>query len=141
MAVPPEFGFVCSTTETHMKSFRELSVWREGMDLAEVIYRATERFPKREWYGLAAQMRRSAVSIPSNIAEGQGRFTLPDRLRFLGHARGSLFELETQIEVAKRCGYLDDQATCDVRTVASRVGRALSGYIKYIQNGAGRTEN
>jgi four helix bundle protein len=112
-----------------MSSFRELRVWQRAIVLAELVYRATEDFPKREIYGLAAQMRRAAVSISSNVAEGQGRLTSRDSLRFLGIARGSLFELETQLELATRFQFLsavaNDEIAAQVRSVAS----ALAGYI------------
>lgn len=121
-----------------MSSFRELRVWQEGVDLAEVIYRATEDFPKREWYGLAAQMRKAAISVPSNIAEGQGRLTSTEWLRFLGIARGSLFELETQIVIAGRLGFIETGEYDDVAIRASQVGRALAGFITHVSTRAGR---
>lgn len=88
-----------------VRSFRDLDVWREGMDLAESIYRCAVMFPKTEVYGLANQIRRAAVSIPSNIAEGRARNSSREFLQFLGIARGSLAELETQLELALRLGY------------------------------------
>jgi four helix bundle protein len=81
-------------------SYKDLIVWREAKSLATTIYHATESFPKREWYGLTSQIRRSAVSVPSNIAEGQGRLTRGEFIQFLGHARGSLLELRTQLGIA-----------------------------------------
>src|SRR6202161_152688 len=82
------------------RHFRDLLVWQKSMALAVSIYTLTDRFPKRENFGLSAQMRRSAVSVPSNIAEGHGRLSDPSLALFLGHARGSLYELETQTELA-----------------------------------------
>src|SRR5580692_9874461 len=84
------------------KSFRELVVWQRSMELAEVLYRLTSTFPKEEIYGLRAQIRRSAVSVPSNIAEGQGRLSTGEFRHFLGIARGSNCELQTQLEIARR---------------------------------------
>ncbi|MDR3762873.1 MAG: four helix bundle protein [Acidobacteriota bacterium] len=81
-------------------SYRDLIVWQKAKALAIFVYRITEEFPKQEIFGLTAQMRRSAVSIPSNIAEGQGRNSKTDFMRFLCIARGSLLELATQIEIA-----------------------------------------
>ena len=87
-------------------SYRDLCVWHQAMKLAVRAYRETECFPTREQYGLTAQLRRSAISVPSNIAEGKGRRTDPEFLTFLFHARGSLLELETQISLAEQLGYL-----------------------------------
>src|SRR5579875_2284019 len=86
----------------HMKTrhFRDLQVWQKSMALAAAVYSLTDGFPKREVFGLTSQMRRSAVSVPSNIAEGHGRLSDPSFALFLGHARGSLYELETQTELA-----------------------------------------
>ena len=80
--------------------FRDLLVWQKAMDLARSVYRDTSRFPKAELFGLTSQMRRAAVSVPSNIAEGHGRLSDGNMRVFLAQARGSLFELETQIELA-----------------------------------------
>ncbi len=89
-----------------MQSYKELLVWQQAMELVSAIYRATKMFPREELYGLTSQLRRSAVSVPSNIAEGQGRATRGEFIQFLGHARGSLFEVETQLLIAGHLGYL-----------------------------------
>jgi four helix bundle protein len=88
------------------RTYRELLVWRKAKQLALLVYRETEGFPKAELFGLTSQIRRAAISIPSNIAEGQGRITRGEFRQFLGHARGSLLELETQLEIAYELGYL-----------------------------------
>jgi len=88
-----------------LKSYRELLVWQKAIELTVLVYRLTEVFPKREVYGLAAQLRRAAVSIPSNIAEGYGRGSRKEYLQFLSIAQGSLKELETQIILAQRLTY------------------------------------
>ncbi len=88
-----------------IKSFRDLDVWKLSVDLAETIYRITARFPRAELFTLTTQMRRAAVSIPSNIAEGRSRNSTREFLHFLSISRGSLAELETQIELAIRLGY------------------------------------
>jgi four helix bundle protein len=90
------------------RSYRELLVWQKARVLAVRIYKATESFPRSEIYGLTSQLRRSAVSVASNIAEGQGRLTSGEFQQFLGHARGSLLELDTQIAIACDLGYLDN---------------------------------
>ncbi len=87
-----------------VRSYRDLTVWQRSMTLAELVYAATSQFPKSELYGLVSQMRRAAISIPSNIAEGHSRISTGGYVQFLGIARGSLAELETQIELAKRLG-------------------------------------
>src|SRR5437867_2308874 len=88
------------------KGFRDLRVWQCGMELVEEVYRLTRGFPKEELYGLTNQLRRAAVSIPSNIAEGQTRSHLKEFLQFLSMAQGSLAEVQTQIELAGRLRYL-----------------------------------
>jgi len=93
-------------------SFQDLRIWQESMDLTVEIYRATTDFPRHEIYGLTSQMRRAAVSVPSNIAEGKGHRSDPDFVRFLFHARGSLLELQTQILIARRLEYLSEEKLC-----------------------------
>ncbi len=88
------------------RSYRDLIVWQKAKALALQIYQATEQFPRNEIYGLTSQIRRAAVSVPSNIAEGQGRLTLGEFQHFLGQARGSLLELDTQIAIALDLTYL-----------------------------------
>jgi len=87
-------------------SYRDLRVWQQAVELVVGVYAETRQFPRDELYGLTAQMRRAAVSIPSNIAEGEGRSTDRDRALFFRHARGSVLELETQVLIAQRLGYL-----------------------------------
>jgi four helix bundle protein len=89
------------------RSYRELLVWQKAKALAVHAYRCSERFPRAETYGLTSQIRRAAVSVASNIAEGQGRLTRGEFLHFLGQARGSLLELDTQLEIALELNYLD----------------------------------
>src|SRR3974390_1580167 len=87
-------------------SYTDLVVWQKAVELVTEIYKATSTFPREEMFGLTSQMRRSAVSVPSNIAEGQGRATKGEFIQFLAHARGSLFELETQVLIAGELGDL-----------------------------------
>ena len=100
------------------RTYRELLVWRKAKDLATHVYRETEQFPRSELFGLTSQIRRAAVSIPSNIAEGQGRLTKGEFRHFLGQARGSILELETQLAIAYDLGYLQQQGqqTLDSQT-------------------------
>ncbi|MDI6853442.1 MAG: four helix bundle protein [Deltaproteobacteria bacterium] len=87
-----------------VKSYQDLVVWQKAMSLVTEIYRISQKFPKEEIFGLTSQIRRAAVSIPSNIAEGQGKSSTGEFKSFLGHAKGSLAELETQILIAKDSG-------------------------------------
>ena len=112
---------------TTLKSFRELIVWKKSMDLAVRIYRATKRFPKSEMFGLGLQMRRAAVSIPSNIAEGQSRNSRNEFRHFLGIARGSLGELDTQIELSSRLEMLKAEDTAILTNLIEEIGKMLSG--------------
>lgn len=91
-----------------MTSFKDLDVWKKGIDFVAEIYKLTSRFPKDELYGLVSQMRRAAVSIPSNIAEGQGRRNAKEFIQFLYIAKGSLAEIETQLIICQRLNYLEE---------------------------------
>ncbi len=108
-----------------VKSYRDLQVWQRAVELAVHTYRLTEAFPKTEIYALTNQMRRAAVSIASNIAEGYGR-SEAELARYLTMARGSLAELETQAEIAKRIGYLPDKNHTELSEESNILGRQLS---------------
>jgi four helix bundle protein len=108
-------------------SYQDLIAWQKAMDLAEEVYKATRGFPKHELYGLTSQLRRAAVSVPSNIAEGQGRLTPGEFKQFLGHARGSLLETETQIMLAGRLRYVSSEEMSHVIKLSAEVGRILNG--------------
>lgn len=111
-------------------TYRELLVWQRAMDLVVETYRCTKSFPRDEMFGLAAQMRRSSVSVPSNIAEGKGRRTSKELVQFLFNARGSLLELQTQISIAERLSYLSENDRTILEESASRVGQLLNGMIR-----------
>lgn len=110
-----------------MGGHESLVVWRRAMEFTRDVYRATENFPQRELYCLAQQLRRAAVSVPSNIAEGYGRNSRSELHQFVGIARGSLAEVETQIELARMLGYLQDSETQDLLRDAGEIGRMLTG--------------
>ncbi|MBI3044579.1 MAG: four helix bundle protein [Betaproteobacteria bacterium] len=116
------------TTRTH----RDLIAWQEAMRLVEVVYRDTKSFPNDETFGLRVQIRRSAVSVPSNIAEGAARNSTRELVQFLSIAWGSLAELETQLELAARLGFLEHSTDCVNQ--ANRVGRLVSALHKSLQH-------
>jgi four helix bundle protein len=109
------------------RQFRDLLVWQRSMRLAEEIYSVTRAFPKEEMFGLASQMRRAAVSVPSNIAEGQGRDSEKSFALFLSQARGSLHELETQLELARNLGMISQETAARLLEAASEITRMLHG--------------
>ena len=115
------------------RSYRDLVAWRKAIDLVAEVYRATIGFPREEVFGLTSQMRRAAVSVPSNIAEGQGRHTKREFLHHLSIAYGSLCELETQLLIAKQLGYLQDEPAHHRLQQAAEVGRVVNGLIKSLQ--------
>ena len=112
-----------------VRSYRDLLAWRKSMELVTDIYRITQRFPNSEMYGLTAQLRRAAVSVPSNIAEGQGRLSSGEFRQFLGHARGSLLEVETQVLIARALGYLQPARSDSLLSQTAEVGRIVNGLI------------
>lgn len=114
------------------KSFRELKVWSKSIDLTELIYLLTADFPKAEVYGLTAQMRRAAISISSNIAEGSARNTKKDFKQFIAIARGSTCELLTQLVIASRLALGSKSKLEEAEMLANEVSRMLSGLHDYL---------
>jgi four helix bundle protein len=112
--------------------YHDLLVWQKAIELVTDIYRLTGEFPKDELYGLTSQIRRAAVSIPSNIAEGQGRLSRGEFRQFLGQARGSYAELETQLIIARNLGYLPAQMNVFDRLF--EVGRLLNGLLSSLSD-------
>jgi four helix bundle protein len=112
-----------------VRSCRDLVAWQKAMTMVTDIYRFTELFPKTEIYGLTAQLRRAAVSVPSNIAEGQGRSSTGEFRQFLGHARGSLLEVETQLQIALNLEYLNSEHCANLLGECFEVGKVLNGLI------------
>ena|SRR5690242_1827023 len=115
--------------------YKDLILWQKAKALATAIYRLTEAFPRCELYGLTSQVRRAAVSVPSNIAEGQGRLTTGEFQHFLGMSRGSLLELETQLAIAVDLNYLTPSEFQKVEAQSSEVRRLLNGLIDSLRRG------
>jgi four helix bundle protein len=124
--VNSEQGAVDSVMKSpKVQSFRDLLVWQKSMELTTSIYRITQSFPREEMFGLTSQLRRSAISIPSNIAEGQGRLNTREFRQFLGVARGSNCELQTQLEIARRLGLGNSQLLNDAEGLSHEVGKMI----------------
>lgn len=123
------------TVQVIVRSYRDLVVWKKSMALVLDVYRGTQSFPRTETYGLVSQLRRAAVSVPSNIAEGQARLTTGEFKQFLGQARGSLMELETQIVISRELGYLASAESAVLLSSAAEVGRMLNGLLTSLPNG------
>ncbi len=118
---------------SEIKTYRDLLVWQKSMNLITDIYLATKNFPSTEMYGLTSQIRRSAISIPSNIAEGYGRRSTGDYKRFLQIAIGSLFELQTQIEIAFNLKYTEKETFENLIEKTKELDRMLSSLINKIK--------
>ena len=117
-----------------INSFKDLKAWQLGMDVAEGVYRLTENFPKADIYGLTSQMRRSAVSIPSNLAEGQGRDSTKEFLHFMAISIGSICELETQLLIAHRLKYSPPNDIEIIIAKLAETGRTIRGLQKAIKS-------
>lgn len=117
-----------------IRSYKNLDVWKVGMDLAVACYAATKSFPKDEQYGLTSQIRRPAASIPANIAEGHGRETTGSYVQFARIAQGSLKEFETYLLISERVGNLDAQQATDLAVDCDRVSRMLRKLIRALQS-------
>ncbi len=120
-----------------VQSYRDLVAWQKSVDLVTDIYRCTQTFPREETYGLISQLRRAAVSVPSNIAEGHARFTTGEFKQFLGHALDSLMEIETQVIIAQRLGFLDSEDSQSLLGRTAEVGKVLNGLLRSLSRGHG----
>lgn len=109
------------------RNYQDLVAWQKAMDLAVAVYDATGDFPLEERYGLTSQLRRASVSVPSNIAEGQGRGSAPDFRRLLRIAHGSVREVETQVILAEKLGFLREHRRNELLASAGEVGRLITG--------------
>lgn len=123
--------------EQPMRGYRDLRAWQEAMNLVTEVYRVTRTFPKDELYALVSQLRRAAVSIPSNLAEGHGRNSRNEFRQFIGQARGSLSEVETQLEIAKNLGYINSETLETLLKQAEGVGKMLTGLRAWSEKAAG----
>jgi four helix bundle protein len=117
-----------------LRHYQELIVWQKAMELAKAVYQATQNFPKEETYGLRSQMRRAAVSVPSNIAEGQGCGSSKEFLHGLRIGRGSLFELESQIILGHQLTLITEVQCMELLTRTAEVGRIINGLMKSLAN-------
>jgi four helix bundle protein len=115
---------------TAVKSYRDLIAWQKAMSLVKAVYMETTHFPKVERYGLTSQIRRSAISVPANIAEGQARNTTGEFKQFLGIAKGSLAELETSLILSKNLGYLDEIKFQSFLSQCAEVNRLINGLVR-----------
>ena len=119
---------------SEIRSYQDLRVWQEGMEIASACYQVTRTFPKEEMYGMISQIRRAAVSIPANIAEGYGREYRGEYIQFLRIAQGSLKELETHLLLAVRVGLTTDEAVNAIMTLCESLGRMLRSLIRSLQD-------
>ncbi len=119
-----------SCASLSVQSYRDLIGWRKAVELVIEIYRSTQTFPRQEIYGLVSQMRRAAVSVPSNIAEGHARISTGEFKQFLGHALGSLMEIETPLIIAQALGYIDSQRMTELLKRTAEIGKILNGLLR-----------
>jgi four helix bundle protein len=113
-----------------VRTYRDLVVWRKAISLVTEIYRCTQLFPRQETYGLISQLRRAAVSVPSNIAEGHARLTTGEYRQFLGHALGSLVEIETQLVISENLTYLAPAETNELMMRTDEIGKMLNAMLR-----------
>jgi len=116
-----------------MRPHERLDAWAKSVDFVVAIYKLTETFPKEEKFGLTSQLRRAAVSIPSNIAEGAARKSTKEFLHFLSNAQGSASEVETELLIAHRLGYLQKETYAKLRASLDDIGRMLTGLTQHLQ--------
>jgi four helix bundle protein len=116
-----------------MRPHEKLEAWSKAIDFVVDIYKSTESFPKEEKFGLTSQIRRAAVSVPANIAEGAGRHSDKEFARFLSNAQGSASELETELIIAHRIGYLSESSFADLNNSLARIGRLITGLSQHLR--------
>jgi four helix bundle protein len=118
------------------QAFRDLQVWQKAIQLTVAIYRMTQGFPREEVYGVSSQIRRSAVSVPSNIAEGHGRLSVGEFRQFLGIARGSNCELQTQLEIARSLKFGDSKLIDEAENLSHEVGKMIYALLESLKQPA-----
>ena len=116
-------------SDLEIRSYQDLIVWQKSMEMVKLIYSLTKRLPKEETYGLSDQLRRAAVSIPSNIAEGAGRFNTKDYVHFLRISRGSKNEIETQLLICEQLGYLSKEDISESLQLCDEIGKMLNAML------------
>jgi len=116
-----------------MRPHENLDVWVRAVDFVVSVYRATEPFPKEEKFGLTSQIRRAAVSVPANIAEGAARTSPKEFMHFLSNAQGSASEVETELLIATRLGFLDESDYVRLRSSVENIGRMLTGLLRHLK--------
>jgi four helix bundle protein len=116
------------------QSFRDLQVWQRAMQLTVAVYRLTRDFPREEIYGLTSQIRRAAVSVPSNIAEGQGRLNPAEFRQFLGIARGSICEVQTQLEIARSLQFGKRELLDEAESLSHEVGKMIYSFLESVKD-------
>ena len=116
-----------------MRPHQKLDAWSKSVDFVVEVYKATESFPREETYGLTSQIRRAAISVPTNIAEGAGRYSQKEFAHFVSNAQGSASELETELIIAHRLGYLSEALFSQLMTDLERIGRLITGLTKRIR--------
>ena len=117
-----------------VESFKDLIVWQKGIELVNEIYKVTKHFPKEELYGLISQIRRAAISVPTNVAEGWGRGTTKNYIQFLEISRGSLYELNTLIIISTNQEYLSSEKCSEIESTINEIGRILNAIITKLEN-------
>ena len=118
-----------------MRPHQKLEAWSKAIELVTDVYKSSERFPKEERYGLTSQIRRAAVSIPANLAEGAGRRSPKEFAHFLSNSQGSASELETELIIANRLGYLDEATFAKLISQLERIGRLITGLARNVSAG------
>ena len=121
-----------------IKNFHELIVWQKAMDLTILVYQITKKLPKEEMYSLTNQIRRAAVSIPSNIAEGQARHSIKEFTQYLSIAKGSKAELETQLILCQKIGYLTDSELSEIKHLLTEIGKMLTTLVAKLRKSSGQ---
>ena len=132
-------GKVESEKFVRAKSYKDFVVWQKSMDLAEEIYKLVKLLPKTETYALSDQMRRAVISIPSNIAEGQGRNSTKEFIKFLAIARDSQCELETQLQLCNKIGYLQEDETKTALSLCEEISKMLNSLVKKLSATLGKS--